>query len=115
MTRSQRSRSAFPGATPLDVPGRRLVRLPTLPMAGEWSPSSVPGLLVCDQWPAERPQLLVGDVLRRGGREPVNFTRQFVDDDAWFGYSFNAPYSPEHPALIPVIRGWMARFDGRAD
>jgi len=107
--------NAFPGATLLGVPGRRLIRIPSLPMTGEWTPASVRGLLVCDQWPDARPQLLVGDELRRGGSEPANFSRQLIEDEAWFGYSFNAPYSPAHAALVPVVRGWLRRFDGRGD
>lgn len=106
---------AYPGSALLEVPGRQLLRIPELPMAGQWTPSTVRGLLVCDQWPVQRPQLLIGDELRRNGQEPVNFSRQLIEDEAWFGYSFNAPYSAEHPALIPVIRGWLRRFDGRAD
>lgn len=104
---------AFPGATKLEIPGRQLVRIPELPMSGEWTPATVRGLLVCDQWPSQRPQFLVGDELRRNGDTPVNFSPQLVGDEAWFGYSFNAPYQPEHPALVPVVRGWLSRFDGR--
>lgn len=106
---------AFPGSAVADVPGRRLVRIPKLPMTAQWTPGSVRGLLVCDSWPDQRPQLLVGDELRRNGTEPANFSRQLIDDEAWFGYSFNAPYSPQHPPLIPVVRGWLRRFDGRDD
>lgn len=106
---------AYPGAALLDVPDRQLIRLPQLSMTGEWTPDAVRGLLVCDNWPTQRPQLLIGDELRRNGQEPANFSRQLIEDEAWFGYSFNAPYSPDHPALIPVIRGWLRRFDGRAD
>jgi hypothetical protein len=107
--------AAFPGANVLDVPGRRLIRLPSVAMAGPWSPASVRGLLVCDSWPGERPRLLVGDELRRDGAVPANFSAEFIAGEAWFGYSFNAPYSPSHPELVPVIRGWLARFDGRSD
>jgi hypothetical protein len=84
-------------------------------MTGEWTPPAVRGLLVCDSWPDQRPQLLVGDELRRNGNVPANFNRQMIEDEAWFGFSFSAPYSSTHPALIPVIRGWLRRFDGRAD
>lgn len=104
---------AYPGARLVNFSGRQLLRLPALPMRGEWSPAEVRGLLVCDGWPSQRPQLLVGDELRRSGQEPMNFSRQLIGDEAWFGFSFNAPYSPDHPALIPVIRGWLRRFDGR--
>jgi hypothetical protein len=107
--------NAYPGAKLLDVPGRKLLRIPALPMSGVWSPANVPGLLICDNWPEQRPQLLVGDELRRDGAEPQNFSRQLIEDEAWFGFSFNAPYSADHPALIPAIRGWLRRFDGRAD
>ena len=103
------------GAAPITVPGRRLIRIPDVPMTGEWTPPTVRALLVCDNWPSQRPQLLVGDELQRNGAEPPNFSRQFIGDEAWFAYSFNSPYSPEHPALVPVIRGWLNRFDGRAD
>lgn len=105
----------YPGATMLDVPGRTLIRIPALSMSGTWSPATVRALLVCDNWPEQRPQLLIGDELRRNGGEPPNFSRQLIDDEAWFGYSFNAPYAADHPALVPVIRGWLRRFDGRPD
>jgi hypothetical protein len=106
---------AFPGAEVLDVPGRRLVRLSAVAMRGQWSPEVVRGLLVCDPWPGERPRLLVGDELRRNGAEPANFSRELIAGEAWFSYSFNAPYTVQHPELVPVIRGWLARFDGRSD
>lgn len=107
--------ATYPGAELLDVPSRQLIRLPALPMTGEWTPATVRGLLVCDGWPEQRPQLLVGDELRRNDQEPPNFSRQLIEDEAWFGFSFNASYSPDHSALLPVIRGWLRRFDGRAD
>lgn len=107
--------ASFPGTAPMVVPGRRLIRIPSIPMAGQWSPNSVRALLVCDNWPSLRPQLLIGDELRRHDAEPTNFSRQLVGDEAWLAYSFNAPYAADHPALVPVIRGWLARFDGRAD
>lgn len=106
---------SYPGATELVVPGRRLIRIPSISMEGQWTPTAVRGLLVCDNWPAQRPQLLIGDELLRNGAEPMNFSRQLIGNEAWFAYSFNAPYVPEHPALVPVIRGWLRRFDGRAD
>jgi hypothetical protein len=106
---------SFPGASRVDGPDRRVIRIPELPMTGQWTPAAVRGLLVCDAWPQQRPQLLIGDELRRNGTEPTNFSRQLIADEAWFAYSFNAPYSPQHPALVPVIRGWLRRFDGRAD
>lgn len=106
---------AFPGAKVLDVPDRRLIRLPGVAMTGQWTPSTVRTLLVCDRWPDGRPRLLMGDELRRHGAEPANFSRELIAGEAWFGYSFNAPYSTSHPDLVPVIRGWLARFDGRPD
>lgn len=106
---------SFPGATQVVVPGRHLIRIPAIDMTGEWSPATVRGLLVCDGWPDQRPQLLIGDELRRNGNEPPNFSRQLIGDEAWFSYSFNAPYAAAHPALVPVIRGWLRRFDGRSD
>lgn len=106
---------AFPGAEVLDVPGQRLIRLPGVAMSGQWSPEVVRGLLVCDAWPGERPRLLVGDELRRNGAEPANFSRELIAAEAWFSYSFNAAYTDQHPELVPVIRGWLARFDGRSD
>jgi hypothetical protein len=106
---------AYPGTELLDVPNRKLIRIPALSMNGVWTPARVRGLLVCDNWPDQRPQLLIGDELRRNGQEPPNFSRQLIEAEAWFGFSFNAPYSASHPALIPVIRGWLRRFDGRAD
>ncbi len=114
-TEAEAVANAYPGATLLDVPERQLIRMPALPMTGAWTPATVRGLLVCDGWPAQRPQLLIGDELRRNTQEPPNFSRQLIEDEAWFGFSFNAPYFPNHPALIPVIRGWLRRFDGRAD
>jgi hypothetical protein len=106
---------SYPGAARLAIPERRLIRIPALTMSGAWTPGTIRGLLICDSWPNERPQLLVGDELRRDGTQPVNFSPQLVGDEAWFGFSFNAPYSVENPALIPVIRGWLGRFDGRSD
>lgn len=106
---------SFPGTTQVVVPGRHLIRVPRIEMTGEWSPATVRGLLVCDSWPDQRPQLLIGDELRRSGNEPVNFSRQLIGEEAWFSYSFCAPYSPAHPALVPVIRGWLRRFDGRPE
>ncbi len=106
---------SFPGATRVAVPGRQLVRIPSIAMIGQWTPETVRGLLVCDSWPEQRPQLLVGDELRRNDGEPDNFSRELIADEAWFSYSFTAPYSADHSALVPVIRGWLRRFDGRAD
>jgi hypothetical protein len=106
-----------PGAhllvTPLLTANRRLVRLPAVQMTGEWSPTLVPALMVCDGWPQTRPQLLLHDSLRRKGASPPAFSAQYVEGDAWFSYSFAAPYDPSHPALVPVVRGWLQRFDGR--
>jgi hypothetical protein len=102
------------GATLVEAPGRRVVRLPTLALtSADWSPNPVRGLLLCDKWPNQRPQLLVGDELRRKGAEPVNFSRQFQAGESWFGYSFQAPWDPARPSLVPAVRGWLARFDGR--
>lgn len=106
---------SFSGATRLSVPGRRLIRIPSICMVGEWTPITVRGLLVCDSWPENRPQLLIGDELRRNGNDPVKFSRQLIADEAWFGFSFDAPYTRDHPALVPAIRGWLRRFDGRSD
>jgi hypothetical protein len=106
---------AFPGAEVLAVPERRLVRLPSVAMRDQWSPATVRALLVCDGWPDARPHLLVGDELRRRGAEPPNFSRELAAGEAWFSFSFNAPYSSTHPDLVPVIRGGLARFDGRSD
>lgn len=108
-------RKSFPGTTQVVLPGRHLMRVPHIEMTGEWSPATLRGLLVCDTWPDQRPHLLIGDELRRRGNEPANFSRQLIGDEAWFSYSFSAPYSPAHPALVPVIRGWLRRFDGRSD
>jgi len=103
------------GALLLDVPGRLLVRLPAVSLkSAEWSPSPVRALLMCDGWPNQRPQLLVGDELRRNGADPANFGRQYQAGDAWFSYSFQAPWDPARPGLVPAVRGWLARFDGRA-
>jgi len=107
--------AAFPGATVLDTDGPPLIRIPTVSMTGQWTPATVRALLVCDGWPEQRPRLLIGDELRRHGGEPANFNRELIANEAWFGYSFTAPYSPAHPDLVPVIRGWLTRFDGRSD
>jgi hypothetical protein len=107
---------AFSEAQVLDVPDRQLIRLPQLSLGDpQWTPTVARGLLVCDGWPQQRPQLLLGDELRRHDQEPPNFSRQFVSDEGWFGYSFQAPYNPDYPALVPVVRGWLRRFDGRQD
>jgi hypothetical protein len=108
---------AYPGAAllvpPLLTANRRLVHLPALPMTPPWSPSGIAALLVCDSWPGARPQLLVHQSLKRDAAAPANFTAQYIEGDSWYSYSFNAPYDPAHPALIPVVRGWLRRFDGR--
>lgn len=106
---------AFPGAMVLNLPERQLIRLPVITMSSQWSPDAVRALLDCDGWPDGRPRLLVGDELRRNGTEPPSFNRELIAGEAWFGYSFNAPYAASHPELVPVIRGWLARFDGRLD
>ncbi|MHB1739170.1 MAG: hypothetical protein ACYCXA_06730 [Actinomycetes bacterium] len=105
----------YPGARLLDLPGRHVVLIPELRLADEqWSPLVVRGLLICDLWPNQRPQLLVEASVKRHGQAPANFSRQLLADEAWFGYSFQAPYNASHPALVPVVRGWLRRFDGRA-
>lgn len=106
---------AFPGTKLITEGDRKFLRIPELPMSGAWTPDRVRGLLVCDNWPAQRPQLLIGDELRRNGADPANFSRQVLNGEAWFGFSFSSPYSPDYPALVPVVRGWLGRFDGRAD
>jgi len=108
--------NVFGGAELLSVPGRHIVHLPSLGLPDpQWQPQTVRGLLVCDAWPDQRPQLLVEDTLLRRGQAPVNFNRQFIADEGWFGFSFQAPYDSRHPALVPVLRGWLRRFDGRSD
>ena len=106
---------AFIGSTVVDVPGRRLIRIPDVEMTGGWSPTNVRAILVCDGWPEQRPRLLIGDELCRAGVEPQNFSRELLGGEAWFGFSFNAAYTADYPALVPVVRGWLARFDGRSD
>jgi hypothetical protein len=59
--------------------------------------------------------LLMSADLLRDGATPANFGTQYVGDEGWFSFSFNTPYSAAHPALAPVLRGWLRRFDGRAD
>lgn len=106
---------AYPGAALLEVPDQCLIRLPEVTLTGQWSPPSVRALLVCDGWPHQRPRLLMGDELRRHGAEPANFSRELIGGEAWFSYSFTSPYASTHPALVPAVRGWLARFDGRSD
>jgi hypothetical protein len=106
---------AFPGTTVMNIPGRLLLRIPAVTVREPWSPSSIRALLVCDTWPAQRPRLLVGDELIRAGAPPQNFNRELIEGAAWYGFSFNAAYLPEHPALVPVVRGWLRRFDGRPE
>jgi hypothetical protein len=106
---------AFPGSALLDVPGQRLIRLPGVAFSEPWSPSRVRAMLICDAWPGQRPRLLVGDELLRNNAAPANFNRELIAGEAWFGFSFNAPYSSTNPSLVPVIRGWLRRFDGRPD
>ena len=106
----------YGGAQALPVPGRCLVLLPQLRLGdAQWNPQQLRGVLVCDTWPEQRPQLLLEDTLERHGQAPPNFNRQFIADEGWFGFSFQAPYNPKHPALVPVVRGWLRRFDGRGD
>lgn len=94
--------------------GRRIVRLPEVPVDGPgWAPGHVPALLVCDGWPQSRPQLLVHASLTRDGAPPPAFAAQYLEGDSWYAYSFSAPYTPARPALVPVVRAWLQRFDGR--
>jgi hypothetical protein len=103
----------FPGAVLLDVPGRTLVRVPSVTMHSPWSPPEVAALLVCDNWPAQRPRLLISQILRHNGQTPPNFAPELVADEAWYGYSFNAPWDPAHPSLVSGTMAWLRRFDGR--
>lgn len=117
LTEVQALAASHPGSELLTAPattaGRLLVRIPALPMTGDWSPATVPALLDCTAWPQQRPQLLVKATVRRNGSAPQNFTLQYLEEESYYSYSFSAPYTSEHPALAPVVRGWLKRFDGR--
>ncbi len=103
----------LPGTVLLDVPGRTLVRIPSVTMHAPWSPPEAAALLVCDSWPAQRPRLLISQTLRHNGQTPPNFAPELVADEAWYGYSFNAPWDPAHPSLVSATMAWLRRFDGR--
>lgn len=104
---------AWPGAERLAVTDRALLLVPGIRMAGVWAPTSLDGLVVADGWPQARPQLLVDAVLTRSGQPPANFSRQYLADRAWYSFSFNAPWDPDHPSLVSAVRAWLRRFDGR--
>lgn len=104
---------AWPGTHRLGIPGRALILIPALRMAGDWSPSMVDGLLIADEWPQNRPQLLIDASLMRNGQTPPNFSRQYLADRAWYSFSFNAQWDPARPHFVPTLRAWLRRFDGR--
>lgn len=104
---------AFPGAVCIGDPAQQLILLPNIEMSGEWTPGNVAALLNCSGWPEQRPKLLVADVLKRNGNPPPNFSPEYIEEKSWYSYSFNIPYEGQYPALIPVVRGFLARFDGR--
>ena len=106
-------RVAWPGASRLAVPDRAHVLMPALRMDGDWAPASLDGLLVADGWPQSQPQLWIDAVLTRSGQPPANFSRQYLADRAWYSFSFNAPWDPDHPSLVSAVRAWLRRFDGR--
>jgi hypothetical protein len=104
---------AWPGAKRLPLPGRALILVPGIELAGAWAPATLDGLLIVDSWPQSRPQLLVDAALTRDGQSPANFSRQYLADRAWYSFSFNAPWDPARPQLVPAVRAWLRRFDGR--
>lgn len=104
---------AWPGAKSLAVSDRVLVLVPGITMAGDWAPASLDGLVIADGWPQNRPQLLIDAALTRSGQAPANFSRQYLADRAWYAFSFNAPWDPVRPHLVPAVRAWLRRFDGR--
>lgn len=113
---TDRLSAAFPGAALLGEPlaaGRRLVLLPALTLGRGWTPSPVAGLLDCSRWPHERPILRLHESLRRDGAPPVTVAVDYEAGHGWLQFSFNCPYDPAASALIPVVRGWLRRFDGR--
>lgn len=103
----------FPGARRIGEPHEMLVLLPEVAMNGEWTPTPVRALLNCTGWPEQRPKLLVEEAIKRNGVEPPAFSREYFNGETWFSYSFNIPYDPSHSALVPIARGFLARFDGR--
>lgn len=104
---------AWPGAKRLAIAERALVLLSGLRMTGDWAPASIDGLVVADGWPQSRPQLLIDAAVTRSGQAPANFSRQLLADRAWYSYSFNTPWDPARPQLVPAVRAWLRRFDGR--
>jgi hypothetical protein len=104
---------AWPGAKRVAVVEQALVLLPGITMTGDWAPPSIDGLVIVDGWPQNRPLLLVDAALTRSGKAPANFSRQLLADRAWYSYSFNAPWDPARPQLVPAVRAWLRRFDGR--
>lgn len=104
---------AWPGAKRIAVAERALVLLPGIRMTGEWAPASIDGLVIVDGWPDNRPQLLIDAEVTRNGQAPANFSRQLLADRAWYSYSFNAPWDAARPQLVPAVRAWLRRFDGR--
>jgi len=104
---------AWPGAERLAVAKRTLVVLPGIRMTGDWAPDTLDGLVIADGWPQNRPQLLIDAAVTRSGQEPANFSRQYLADRAWYSYSFNAAWDPARPQLVPAVRAWLRRFDGR--
>lgn len=104
---------AWPGSRGLAAPGRALILIPKVRVGEGWSPGVVDGLLVADGWPDQRPQLLMDAVLERSGQAPPNFALQYLVDRAWYSFSFNAPWDPTFPHLVPAVRSWLGRFDGR--
>jgi hypothetical protein len=110
-------RVAFPGAVLLAEPllaGRRLVQLPRLLLGPGWTPRPVAGLLDCTGWPNTRPVLRLHESIRRDEAAPVTVAADYVVGSSWLQFSFNCPYSPDHCSLVPVVRGWLRRFDGRS-
>lgn len=103
----------FPGAASIGDPGQQLVLLPDIAMSGEWTPNNVSALLNCSGWPEQQPKLLVASTLQRNGSPPPNFSPEYIEGQSWYSYSFNIPYEAQYPALVPVVRGFLARFDGR--
>lgn len=98
---------------PLRDTGERIASLPAVPLGPTWSPSRCPALLVCDGWPDQRPLLLLHESVRQNGAVPTTAATRYVVGHSWVQFSFNASYSAASPSLIPVVRGWLRRFDGR--
>jgi hypothetical protein len=104
---------AWPGAKRLAVAGRALVLLPGIGMTGDWAPAIIDGLVIADGWPQNRPQLLIDAALTWSEQTPTNFSRQYLADRAWYSFSFNAAWDSARPQLVPAVRAWLRRFDGR--